>query len=198
MTVNWHELLVPGIPWLEKVIRPFIVYFCLVAALRATGKRLLAQLNPFDFVVLLTISNTVQNAIIGDDNSLTGGLLGAAALLLANKVTVGWLYRRPRVEQLFEGEPDLLISNGAVHHDALRRECISEVELKVAAHKQGFESLDEIDRAVLDPGGSIFFRRRENTADVALQRAILERLDGIDRRVAALAARGLHDPPNAR
>ena len=81
---SWSDMFHLGLPLAEKVVRPVLVYAFLVVGLRLAGKRELAQLNPFDLVVLLTLSNTVQNAIIGDDNSVTGGLVGASALLLVN------------------------------------------------------------------------------------------------------------------
>ena len=97
------------IPLLEKILRPVIVYGFLVVALRVGGKRELAQLNPFDLVVLLTLSNTVQNAIIGNDNSLLGGLLGATTLLLMNYVVVRFLYSHEKIDRLVEGEPEAVI-----------------------------------------------------------------------------------------
>ena len=101
-----------GIPVPEKVIRPVIVYAFLVVALRIFGKRELAQLNPFDLVVLLSLSNTVQNAIIGDDTSVTGGLIGAFALLTVNYLVVRFLFRHRRLDQLIEGRPTVLIHDG--------------------------------------------------------------------------------------
>src|SRR2546427_7455653 len=101
-----------GLPWLEKIIRPVVVYVFLIVGLRLAGKRELAQLNPFDLVVLLTLSNTVQNAIIGDDNSVTGGLIGAATLLIVNYFVVRFLYGHQRLDRLIEGDADLLIENG--------------------------------------------------------------------------------------
>src|SRR5437588_6254062 len=92
-----------GLPVAEKVLRPIVVYAFLIVGLRLAGKRELAQLNPFDLVVLLTISNTVQNAIIGEDNSVTGGMIGAATLLVVNHFVVRFLYRHERLEQLVEG-----------------------------------------------------------------------------------------------
>src|SRR3954470_14477526 len=88
----WTSLLVPGAPVLEKIIRPVIVYFALVIGLRVFGKRELAQINPFDLVVLLSLSNTVQNAIIGNDNSVSGGLIGALSLLTINYLVVRFLF----------------------------------------------------------------------------------------------------------
>ena len=88
----WTDMFVLALPVAEKILRPIVVYFFLVIGLRLAGKRELAQLNPFDLVVLLTLSNTVQNAIIGDDNSVTGGIIGAATLLLVNYLVVRFLF----------------------------------------------------------------------------------------------------------
>src|SRR5438093_4985298 len=132
-----HDMFVLGLPVAEKVLRPVVVYAFLIVSLRLAGKRELAQLNPFDLVVLLTISNTVQNAIIGDDNSVTGGLIGAATLLLVNHVVVRFLYSHDRLDRLVEGAPDVLIDNGDINADNCRRELITLSELESAAHKQG-------------------------------------------------------------
>src|SRR5256884_1046823 len=110
----WRDLFHPDVSILEKIIRPILVYFFLIIGLRLAGKRELAQLNPFDLVVLLTLSNTVQNAIIGDDNSVTGGLIGAATLLLVNYVVVRFLYSHDRLDRLVEGAPDVLVENGKI------------------------------------------------------------------------------------
>jgi len=98
----WGDMFHLGLPVLEKVLRPVFVYVFLVGGLRLAGKRELAQLNPFDLVVLLTLSNTVQNAIIGDDNSVTGGLIGATALLALNYFVIRFLYEHQRLERLVE------------------------------------------------------------------------------------------------
>src|SRR5438876_1225320 len=140
-----------GLPVAEKVLRPVVVYVFLIVGLRIAGKREMAQLNPFDLVVLLTISNTVQNAIIGEDNSVTGGILGAATLLAINYIVVRFLYSHEKLDRLIEGDPDVLIENGVIQADALKKELITLSELQAAAHKQGFASLDEIERAILDP-----------------------------------------------
>ena len=91
-----------GLPWAEKILRPVLVYLFLVVGLRLAGKRELAQLNAFDLVVLLTLSNTVQNAIIGDDNSVTGGILGAATLVTVNYCAVRFMYSHEKLEQIVE------------------------------------------------------------------------------------------------
>src|SRR5438876_6209328 len=132
-----------GLPVAEKVLRPVVVYVFLIVGLRLAGKRELAQLNPFDLVVLLTISNTVQNAIIGDDNSVTGGVIGAGTLLFVNHMVVRYLYGHERLERLVEGDPDVLIDSGCVRRDRLKQELNTLGELESAAHKQGFASLDE-------------------------------------------------------
>src|SRR5512136_1790244 len=101
-----------AIPVLEKILRPIFVYAFLIVGLRLAGKRELAQLNPFDLVVLLTLSNTVQNAIIGNDTSVTGGIIGASTLLIVNYLVVRFVYTHGAIEKLVEGDEDVLIENG--------------------------------------------------------------------------------------
>src|SRR3989440_12271577 len=108
----WTDILQPGIPILEKIVRPILVYLFLIVSLRLAGKRELAQLNPFDLVVLLTLSNTVQNAIIGNDNSVVGGIIGASTLLTVNYVVVRFLYSHEALDRLIEGDAELLIEDG--------------------------------------------------------------------------------------
>jgi uncharacterized membrane protein YcaP (DUF421 family) len=176
-----------SVPFLEKMLRPAIIYVFLIVSLRLAGKRELAQLNPFDLVVLLTLSNTVQNAIIGDDNSVTGGIIGATTLLALNYVVVRFLYGHERLDHFVEGDPDVLIDNGVVRHDRLREELITIHELEAAAHKQGFASLEGIDRAVLDPGGTIAFFAKKPTVESARHEEIVKRLDQLAAQVASLA-----------
>ncbi len=171
----------------EKILRPIIVYVFLVLALRLFGKRQLAQLNPFDLVVLLTISNTVQNAIIGDDNSVTGGLIGALALFAINYAVVRFVLQHRTLDQMLEGSPTVLIKGGRVQRKALAKELLSEAELKIAAHRQGFANLGEVDRCVLEPGGVLMMHRKEEAADS--QAVVLAKLDEIGRELAALRQR---------
>jgi uncharacterized membrane protein YcaP (DUF421 family) len=184
----FRDMFVLALPVAEKVLRPILVYAFLIVALRVAGKRELAQLNPFDLVVLLTISNTVQNAIIGEDNSVTGGLIGAATLLLVNHFVVRFLYSHQRVERTIEGDAAVLIDKGDVQHHCLKDELITLTELETAAHKQGFGSLDEIEQAVLDPGGTIAFSAKKPTPDVSRHEEIMIRLDQIAAQLAALRA----------
>src|SRR5271156_3638534 len=117
----WKDMFVMGLPLLEKILRPIIVYAFLIVGLRLSGKRELVQLNPFDLVVLLTLSNTVQNAIIGDDNSVSGGIIGAPSLLLINYLVVRFLYDHRKLDQLVEGQSDVLVEKGKVKADRLKK-----------------------------------------------------------------------------
>jgi uncharacterized membrane protein YcaP (DUF421 family) len=182
----WHEMFSMGAPLLEKVLRPAFVYVFLIAGLRLAGKRELAQLNPFDLVVLLTLSNTVQNAIIGNDNSVSGGLIGATTLLGLNYLVVRFLFTHEKLDRIVEGDPDALVEGGIVKEDRLRRELLTRSELEVAAHRQGFGSLAEIERAVIEPGGSIFFVPKKPTPDEAQQSELLKRLDAISVQLESL------------
>src|ERR1700721_2139587 len=132
-----HDMFFLGLPVAEKIIRTVIVYVFLIVGLRLAGKRELSQLNPFDLVVLLMLSNTVQNAIIGDDNSVTGGIIGAATLLLVNFLVVRFLFRHEKLDRLVEGEATVLIEHGKILEDHLTKEVLSRQELEAAAHKQG-------------------------------------------------------------
>jgi len=182
----WADMFALGLPFLEKVLRAVFVYAFLVIGLRLAGKRELAQLNPFDLVVLLTISNTVQNAIIGDDNSVTGGIIGASTLLLVNFIVVRFLYGHERLDRLIEGAPDLLVENGKVNTARLKGEMITLAELETAARKQGFTSLQDVDRAVLEPGGGITFVARRPKPEESRHEELLARLDEVLREVTAL------------
>lgn len=175
----WHEMFALGIPIAEKIIRPVVVYCFLIIGLRLSGKRELAQLNPFDLVVLLTLSNTVQNAIIGNDNSVTGGLIGAATLLFVNYIVIRFLYGHEKLERLVEGDPDALIEGGVIKEERLKKELLTRAELETAAHRQGFAGLHEIERAIIEPGGTIFFVGKKPSSDEVHQKALTDRLDAI-------------------
>jgi uncharacterized membrane protein YcaP (DUF421 family) len=179
----FHDMFSLGLPLAEKVLRPVIVYVFLIAGLRLAGKRELAQLNPFDLVVLLTLSNTVQNAIIGEDNSVTGGLIGAATLLVVNYLVVRFLYGHEKLDAAIEGGSDVLIERGIVRMDRLQQELITINELESAAHKQGFASLDDIERATLEPGGTICFFAKRPSPEVARHDEIMEELRNISARL---------------
>ncbi len=180
----WKGIFVLGAPMVEKILRPILVYFFLVVVLRVFGKRELAQLNPFDLVVLLSLSNTVQNAIIGNDNSLSGGLVGAFALLGINYLVVRFLFRHRRLDQIFEGKATTLIENGKVLKGALARELLTRSELMTVLHRQGFDSLTEVERCVLEPGGTFYIQRKmppqERVEHAELMRSVSELRSKID------------------
>lgn len=191
----WKDMFVVALPILEKVLRPILVYAFLVISLRLSGKRELVQLNPFDLVVLLTLSNTVQNAIIGDDNSVTGGVIGATSLLAVNYLVVRFLYRHRSLDQLIEGRADVLIEDGKVRTQHLKRELITMAQLEAAARKQGFDSLSDVQQCVLEPGGTISFIGKKPGTDEARHGELTRRLDALMAELARL--RGAEPPLKA-
>jgi uncharacterized membrane protein YcaP (DUF421 family) len=186
----WHDMFSVGVPLAEKVLRPVIVYLFLVIALRIFGKRELAQLNPFDLVVLLSLSNTVQNAIIGDDNSLLGGVIGAFSLLVVNYLVVRFLFRHRRLDQVFEGKPTTLIENGSVVRRALSKELLSRAELMTVLHRQGFDSIAEVERCVLEPGGTFYIQRKMPPQDQLQHDAVMKSLNELNGKLDRLLAGG--------
>ena len=191
----WKDMFVISLPIVEKILRPIIVYVFLVVMLRLSGKRELVQLNPFDLVVLLTLSNTVQNAIIGDDNSVSGGLLGATSLLAINYLVVRFLYKHKTLDQIIEGKADVLMQGGQVRTQHLKQELITMAQLEAAARKQGFESLAEVDQCILEPGGTLTFIAKKPDADVKRHMELLERLEKLKLEIALL--RGNQPPSTA-
>jgi uncharacterized membrane protein YcaP (DUF421 family) len=176
----WRDLVIPGVPVTEKVIRTLGVYAFLLAGLRLAGKRELTQLNPFDLVVLLVLSNTVQNAIIGNDNSLVGGIFGAAVLLAINYWVVRFLYNHPFLDRWVEGDPTILVRNGRVLEHRLRNELITREELEQAARKQGIDSLRQVKSARLETGGALTFTTAEPSEEEQRHATVMRRLDAID------------------
>jgi uncharacterized membrane protein YcaP (DUF421 family) len=191
----WRDMFVLGLPIAEKILRPIVVYAFLVISLRLSGKRELVQLNPFDLVVLLTLSNTVQNAIIGDDNSVSGGIIGATSLLAVNYLVVRFLYNHRKLDQLVEGRADVLIEDGKVRTDHLKRELITMQQLSAAARKQGFDDLSDVRQCVLEPGGTLtFIARKPDTEDVRHQE-VMRRFEMVIEELARL--RKSQDPATA-
>jgi uncharacterized membrane protein YcaP (DUF421 family) len=182
----WVHLFVPSLPILEKIVRPIIIYFFLVLVFRLSGKRELVQLNPFDLVVLLTISNTVQNAIIGDDNSLAGGMIGATSLVITNYLVVRFLYDHRKLDQLVEGSPDVLIQGGEIRRHNLKRELITMAQLEAAARKQGFGALSEVDQCILEPGGTLSFIGKKPDVEEKRHRELLNRIEQLSEEIALL------------
>src|SRR5579885_161919 len=150
-----EHLWLPDIPVWEKVLRSLVVYFFILLAFRFMGKRQVGQLTPFDLVLLLIISNVVQNAVIGNDNSLGGGLLGAVTILALNYLVVGLAYRFKPVRRLMAGEPTLLVHNGKVLKQRMERERITLEDLEAALRKSGLTSVERVRFAVLEENGQI-------------------------------------------
>ena len=181
-----HDMFILSIPIAEKILRPVIVYVFLVLLLRVFGKRELAQLNPFDLVVLLSLSNTVQNAIIGDDNTVAGGLIGAFTLLFVNYLVVRYLFKHRRLDQIIEGKPSVLVKEGHVCKDALAKELITVAELQSVARRQGFEGVHEVETCILEPGGSFVMKRKCPSEDELKHTALVTRLDALAAQLAKI------------
>ena len=191
----WKDMFVMGLPLAEKILRPIIVYAFLVISLRLSGKRELVQLNPFDLVVLLTLSNTVQNAIIGEDNTVLGGIVGATSLLVTNYLVVRFLYDHRKLDQLVEGRSDVLVEGGKVRTRNLKRELITVPQLAAAARKQGFESLTEVEQCVLEPGGTLTFVGKKPASEELRHQELLGKLEHLTQEIALL--RGSQPPARA-
>ena len=178
----------------EKLLRPMIVYLFLIGFLRLFGKRELAQLNPFDLVVLLCLSNTVQNAMIGDDNSVTGGILGAFALLAINWGLTLVLFKSPKLDRIVEGTETVLIRHGIVDKAAMKKEALTDLELKSIVHKQGFDDYSEVEMCVLEPNGMFYVEGKKPSSDDAQRTEVLELVRSLSAEVrelkGLLAARG--------
>ena len=177
------------LPILEKLLRPIIVYVVLVLLLRLFGKRELAQLNPFDLVVLLSLSNVVQNAFIGEDNSITGGIVGAFSLLGINWFVARVLFRSPRLTRLLEGRATILIRDGRLDKRAMERETLTREELLEVIHRQGFEDFDQIHVCELEPSGSFFIEGLDPSSSEQQHKDLVQRLDALSREIAALRPR---------
>jgi uncharacterized membrane protein YcaP (DUF421 family) len=155
------DLFVPQVSLLEKALRALLVFVFLIAALRLGGKRELGQINVLDLAVLLLASNALQNAMIGPDNSLIGGVVGAGTLFLANYAFVRVVFRSRRASRILEGAPTVLFEHGRVLARALRSEAITVNELHSAALERGFARLADVDLIVLEPNGHLAIMGRE-------------------------------------
>jgi uncharacterized membrane protein YcaP (DUF421 family) len=148
-------LFVPEVSVVEKIVRSVVIYLFLLAAFRFGGKRQIGQLTPFDLVVLLVISNVLQNAIIGPDNSVGGGLIGAVVILALNAVVVEITFRSKRARRVLEASPTVLIHNGRVLHESLNRERITLEDLHAAMRRAGVLDVSHVRVAVLEENGGI-------------------------------------------
>ena len=183
-----QHLLVPGVSLGEKLVRTFVVYLFLIIGLRLSGKRQLGQMNPFDLVVLLTLAITVQNALIGDDTSLSGGLIGATFLLVLNGVLVRFMHRRRALAKAVEGKPVVLIEDGQVVRENLDEELIPLDTLLAVCRQQGVERFDEVQRAVLETSGTISVFAKHPTEQEVTNRQLLQRLEHLETLLRERAA----------
>ncbi|WP_044177952.1 YetF domain-containing protein [Granulicella mallensis] len=183
-----HSMFHLPLPVMEKILRPVIVYLFLIGFLRLFGKRELAQLNPFDLVVLLSLSNTVQNAIIGDDNSVSGGIIGAFALLAINWLLMWLLYRSPKLNQQLEGSKTVLIQAGVVSEEAMKKETLTFEELISVLNKNGFNNPADVEECVLEPNGTFFVKGKTPTSETVHSRELLNAVERLTEEVMAMRA----------
>lgn len=179
-----HSLAYLDISFLEKTIRTVAVYAGLALLLRLAGKRDLAQLNSFDLVVMLLLSNVVQNAVIGPDNSLVGGLFGAAVLVTVNAAVVRASSADATIARFFEGTETVVVRNGKYDDRALRREGLRRADLDAALKRQGAGDVTQVETATLGTGGAVVVDLKPESApatkaDVAAIAAAVNRLEGL-------------------
>ncbi len=172
--------------WLEKILRPIIVYFALIFLLRLFGKRELGQLNPFDLVVILSLSNTVQNAIIGADNSLVGGVVGACALLGINYLMALFKYNSKTVESFVEGTARTLIENNKINQKVMRSELLTEEDLDTIAHREGLDGAEQIKKCIIDPNGGFLVEGNTPTSDENFRTEVLAKLEDLTKQLKEL------------
>jgi uncharacterized membrane protein YcaP (DUF421 family) len=188
---TWQNMLVldaDQVTWAEKIIRPILVYGGLIILLRIFGKRELAQLNPLDLIVILLLSNTVQNAIIGNDTSLVGGLAGAVVLLAVNSFFAHLKFRSEKIETLIEGKPLNVIEHGKIDGKQLASELLTESDLDIIAHENGLEDRHDIDRLVIDTNGTFLVDGKDEVKDAKFKRDVLKKIDEISKQLKDLNA----------
>ena len=150
-----------GVPWWQLILRATVVYLFLLVFVRLTGKRQIGQLAPFDLVLLLVLANAVQSSINGGDNSLTGGLLGAGALILLNHAFGYVTYKSKRLEHLVEGRPKVIIHNGQLYPEVMRTAQLTHHELNSALRQAGCAYVGECRYAILENNGAISVVKKE-------------------------------------
>jgi uncharacterized membrane protein YcaP (DUF421 family) len=149
------DLWILQVPVMEKVLRAAVGYAFLLIAFRVLGRRELGRLTDFDLVVVLVVANVMQNAMIGEDTSLTGGLIGAATVLGLNVMIGAAVYASRRVERLVDGDPIIIVADGRLLRPRLRRELITENEVLAAARNAGIQQLADVRLAILESTGEI-------------------------------------------
>jgi uncharacterized membrane protein YcaP (DUF421 family) len=178
----WRAMFVEQIPLAEKILRTVLVYVLIAALFRVAGKRGLANLNTFDFVVIFLLSNVVQNAVIGNDTSLTGGVVGAVTLVAVNAVVTRAIASNSRAARLFDGDATTVISDGHVLGRAMRHLGLRRSELDHAVRMQNGDDIAQVKRGSLEPGGQLVLTLKHaeqgaTKADIAEVTARLGRIE---------------------
>ena len=157
-----------SIPWWEFIIRCVLVYVFLICILRITGKRQIGQLAPFDLVLLLVLSNSVQNSMTGGDNSVLGGVIAATTLVGLNYIVGIATFRSKRLALLIEGRPEVLIHNGTLFEDVMARAKLTHHELNAALRQSGVTCIENVHCAILENNGSITISTRNTRSNDAV------------------------------
>ncbi|MEV7965347.1 YetF domain-containing protein [Sphaerisporangium sp. NPDC088356] len=188
----WHDMLTLQIPVVEKLLRTVLIYALIVLIFRLVGKRNLAGLNTFDFVVIFLLSNVVQNAVIGNDNSLVGGAVGAITLVGTNELLNHLSVRYERVSRLLQGTSTIVIEDGRPVTENLRRLALHPQELEHAVRVQNGDDMSEVAIGELASTGQLVLtlRPEEQSANKADIADLNRRLDAIDSMLATLMATG--------
>ncbi len=181
----WQDLLSEQIPLAEKVIRTVAVYALLMVLFRLTGKRGLASMNTFDFIVIFLLSNVVQNAVIGDDNSLVGGVVGAVTLVAVNEAINRLSTISKTAEWLFEGRGATVIADGVLQEKVLRRLAVRPSELDHAVRLQNGDDVSEVQDGKLEPTGQLVLTLKHNEQG-ATKGDVAELMEQLSRIEAAL------------
>ena len=180
----WHAMFVEQIPFTEKILRTVLVYVLIALLFRLSGKRGLANLSTFDFVVIFLLSNVVQNAVIGNDTSLTGGVIGAVTLVAVNAVVNRVVASNAIAARIFDGRATTVIRDGHVIQRALVHLGVRRSELDNAVHMQNGDDVSEIQDGILEPGGQLVLTLKRGDqsathADVAQLRDQLSRIEDL-------------------
>ena len=160
-------MFLPKLSWLEKILRPVLVYVALLLAFRFMSKRDLTQNTTFDLLIVLLLSNIVQNALIGEDNSILGALAGAGTLLLLSTCLNRWTAKSLKVRRLLEGEPILLVHNGRLLDENMSKYAVSRPDLNAGLRGQNMITLEDVRYAFLELDGTISIIRKSEQSGVA-------------------------------
>lgn len=184
--IDWSSIFLPGITWAEKAIRPVIVYAALLLMFRVGAKRSLTQTTIFDLLVLLLISNVVQNAMIGDDNSILGALFGTVVVFVLSGLLNDVAAKSHQARTILEGLPVMLIRYGKIDQPTVKRHSIARGDLLLAIRKQGLSRIEDVAFAILELDGTISIIQRDK--DPRPHTALPEELAALDENAVTAAA----------